>query len=121
MKKNLKKFLLIILASCLFLVGCGGNNTNSDKIPDGFTEEEYELSQKIVEIINDYITTDIDEEEALDKLERLGEQLEDSSDITVSNIGTKALLARFEIKEGNYDELKTQRDEIQAMIDGTEQ
>lgn len=106
----MKKIISAFLICSILLTGCG--------TPEGFTSEEYKLSQKVVEVIDGYLSTDIDKEEALERLERLGKQLENSSNSSVSLIGTKASLASYDIKDDDYTALRDERDEIDAEITG---
>lgn len=108
----MKKLLSLILICSLLLIGCSNSNT----IPKGFTEDEYNLTLKVVETLDNYLSAEIDADTAKEKLELLGSQLEDSSDTTVSLIGTYASSSTLDISNADYDELRKNRDKIKKYL-----
>lgn len=118
-----KRFTLftLILLVIMLAVGCG------EKIPEGFTEEEYEKSKKVVEVIDGYLDADISSSDAIEKLNVLSEQLEMSENSDVQHIGSQASFASFYIRSIELDHhtdkedlqhIKDARDEIKDTLDG---
>ena len=115
--KRLTVFTLVLIVIML-AVGCG------EKIPEGFTEDEYEKSKKVLSTINDFLDAEISGDDAVEKLDILSDQLHQSDNSTVSLIGTYASGARQQIKyytiqaNSSYmDEVIEYRDKIKELLE----
>ena len=92
----MKKTRICILLFTIILL------TAWKSIPEGFTEEEYDSSQKAVEIIDEFIKDDLDAEAAIDNLSELGDSL-------ISSDNEKpALVGVYCIQAARYIELYSQ-------------
>ena len=115
---------IIVLSVCILLmftmVACGEKEV---EIPEGFTEEEYEKCQKVLETIEGFLNADISSEDAADKLEVLSDQLRGSETHNIDMIGTYADLANAYIThygiDANDDDMKKiidARDKIEGWL-----
>lgn len=87
--------ICILLFTIILLTAC-------KSIPEGFTEDEYDRSQKAVEIIDEFIRDKLDAAAAIDNLSELGDSL-------ISSDNEKpALVGVYCIQAARYIELYSQ-------------
>ena len=108
--------LLLCIAVAFVVVGCG------EKIPEGFTEDEYEKCQKVIDAIDGYLDAEIAGEDAVEKLDVLSGQLEISDNYKVAHIGNQAshasryinriVLGFYNTDKADLQKIKDARDEI---------
>lgn len=102
--------ILIALSFALCLVGCRNSN-----IP----EDEYKVCENILEVHNDYLSGDLSEKEAYNKLNRLSNLISNSEIHEVSMISiytSSSKVALLQAFGGDVSTIKSNRDEIKKML-----
>lgn len=94
MRKKLISFTLCVAMTCLF--GCGGS-----KIPDGMSEDTYNIGVKALEIMDKYNNADITSDEADERLDALHDKIkslefEDGSDESTQNTLVSTSISYFQ-------------------------
>lgn len=66
------KLIAMVMALMLFLTACGGGS----KIPDGFTEETYDLGCKALDLMDKYNSAEISKDDCYGRLDSIRDALD---------------------------------------------
>lgn len=113
-----KRYLVILLVIVMSVVtGCG----NSTKKPEGFTDDQYEAAQRLLEVYDEYLDAKITSEEFEDKCDILAGRLQEPEDSEEYNSDLRYIESCASMVHWSIDdmkELQENRDAIQKILNG---
>lgn len=113
----MKKLFGILFVFCLCLCGCSSSKGESN-IPEGMSEDDYKVSENILDTLDSYISGDLDASEAHDKLKNLCSKTQSSSDHNTKMISIGCQSAAQELVRPSPSEtdIKSERDNIKGYL-----
>lgn len=120
----MKKIIATVLCCCLVLgvASCGNitNNTNAESSTNGtlFNEEYYGYATKALNTVDQYLSSEIEKEEALSIVTDLGKNIEENGDYGVKTLGITLELLEITLGQNNFDfsDIEEYRDDLASLV-----